>query len=262
VANAFFFESQGRQLLGIYHEPKAARASGDSAVLICPPIGLEFLRTHWVLRQLAAHLTRAGAHVLRFDYFGTGDSEGDGSEGRIEHWLGDIQAADRELREMSGVSKVTVVGLRLGATLAAKAIATGAIKARVAVFWDPVIDGRSYLAGLNAMQDQKVGNWLFARGPLQADEILGFPFPAELRDKIEALDLTKLSKLPVERVHLVVSKEDGQHKQLKSSLAPRTELELIPDAANWDAFEEIEAALLASRIVRAVTSAAAGRSHE
>ena len=65
----------------------------------------------------------------------------------------------------------------------------------------------------------------------------------------------------VERVHLVVSKEDGRHKELKSSLAPRTELEFIPDAANWDAFEEIEAALLASRIVQAVASAAAGRSH-
>src|SRR5262249_16835685 len=163
----------------------------------------------------------------------------DGSEGRVDYWLRDIQAADQELREISGVTKVTVVGLRLGATLAAQAIATGALKARIAVFWDPVVDGHSYLAGLKAMQDRKVRTWVFARGPLQADEILGFPFPGELRDGIEALDLTKISNLPVERVHLVVSKEDGRHKGLKRSLAARTDLEIIPDAGDWDAFEEI-----------------------
>ena len=259
MSSAYFFESQGRNLFGIYHKPKGASAREEVAVLICAPVGLEFIRTHWAIRQLATHLTHMGVHVFRFDYSGTGDSEGDVSEVRVELWLHDIQAAARELQEISGLTKLNIVGLRLGATLAAHAIAMSAVKAREAVFWDPVVEGRTYLAGLETMQKRKVRYWRFARGPLHADEILGFPFPAELHAGIQALDLTKLSKLPVERIHLVTSKKDKQYEKLRTSIATGTEFTLVPDMGDWDELEETEAALLAGRIVQAVATAAAGK---
>ena len=47
------------------------------AVLLCNSIRHEYERCHRTLRQLAAKLAAKGNHVMRFDYFGTGDSQGE-----------------------------------------------------------------------------------------------------------------------------------------------------------------------------------------
>ena len=66
------FGPDGQQRLGIYHAPRASVA-GEGGVVLCAPIGQEYMRTHRPLRQLALALADAGLHVLRFDYHGTGD---------------------------------------------------------------------------------------------------------------------------------------------------------------------------------------------
>ena len=72
-----------------------------------------------LLEQLAAQ----GWHVLRFDYFGTGDSAGEFDEADLTGWEADIEQALDELLDMAGARKVALVGLRLGATLAARVAA-------------------------------------------------------------------------------------------------------------------------------------------
>ena len=130
---ALFFGNTATKLYGVYHPPKAG-VGGISSVLICCPNGYEYIYTHRALRQLAGLLAKRGHHVLRFDYFASGDSAGDAEDGTVEQWIVDIRTAVRELRDISGRDRPSIVGLRLGALLAACAEVSDA---EDLVLWDP-----------------------------------------------------------------------------------------------------------------------------
>ena len=112
--NPFFFGSSEERLLGVHHPPRG-RVPREVGVLLCYPLGQEYMRAHRAFRQLAMLLARRGFHVLRFDWFGTGDSAGAGEEGSIARWLEDARTAIDELKDTAGVTRVSLVGLRLGA---------------------------------------------------------------------------------------------------------------------------------------------------
>ena len=85
--NPFFFGSSERPLYGVHHPPRE-RGPRESGVVLCYPMGQEYMRSHRAFRQLANLLTRKGHHVFRFDYFATGDSSGASGEGTFEMSLG------------------------------------------------------------------------------------------------------------------------------------------------------------------------------
>jgi pimeloyl-ACP methyl ester carboxylesterase len=84
-------------------------------VVIAPPLGYEYWSTHRSLRTLAEALARTGRNVLRFDWDGTGDSAGDARDpGRVSAWRTSLAEAVKAMRE-TGVERVVLVGLCLGA---------------------------------------------------------------------------------------------------------------------------------------------------
>ena len=186
----FFFGDSSAPLFGVYHPPQGAhpRAWG---VVVCNPFGQEYLRAHRALRQLAARLAAAGFHTVRFDYFGCGDSAGDDDEGRVGRWIQDAAAAADEVEALSGSSRLALVGLRLGANVAA-GLASRRAGVEQLVLWDPVLDGRRYLEELAAAHETWIREHARARpdgGAPAAAEVLGFPLPHALRAEIEAFDL-------------------------------------------------------------------------
>jgi uncharacterized protein len=143
--NPFFFGNSARQLFGAYESPtEPPRSDG---VVLCSPFGEEYLLAHSAYRLLARQLSHAGSHTLRFDYFGTGDSAGEFEDADQNQWLSDIGTAINELRDVGQVSRISLVGLRYGAALAAMAAKKHGGVDRL-VLWDPVIDGPEYLAGI------------------------------------------------------------------------------------------------------------------
>ena len=91
-------------------------APGSHGVVLCNPFGYDALCTHRGWRKLAECLAASGMPALRFDYPGTGDSLGNEDDPhRIEAWIDSIGAAVRYLREGTGVTSVSLVGLRLSA---------------------------------------------------------------------------------------------------------------------------------------------------
>src|SRR2546427_3002506 len=136
----FYFGSPDKLLFGCYHEPTLGRRR-KCAVVVCQPVGHEYINSHRALRQLAARLCDAGFPVLRFDYYGCGDSSGSREEGTILQWLEDVSTAISEVRRRTAVVQVCLIGLRLGGTLAMIAAAQRADPESM-VLWDPVVRDR------------------------------------------------------------------------------------------------------------------------
>ena len=142
LQEAFHFGREPRRLFGILAKPAAPRR--DEAVLICQSWGIEYMRSHRALHLLAERLADGGFYVMRFDYYGTGDSADCSADARIEHWLEDIGDAAQELRVRSGLQRVCIVGHRLGALLASVA-QEGNMAVQRTLLWDPPPSGAHWL---------------------------------------------------------------------------------------------------------------------
>jgi pimeloyl-ACP methyl ester carboxylesterase len=140
--SAFFFGPPGRQLYGYHHAPTGP-ATG--AVVICPAWGREYAHSHRAVRLLARRLAERGAHALRFDYTGTGNSWGNGTDSSIPVWVDDVHLAMNELKTISGLSRVDVLGCRIGAYVGALACVDRPDVHRLAL-WDPVLDGATWVS--------------------------------------------------------------------------------------------------------------------
>ncbi|HEY6432915.1 MAG TPA: alpha/beta fold hydrolase, partial [Acetobacteraceae bacterium] len=185
----FYFGTRQHRLFGIY-EP--ARQSGAHAAVLCYPFGAEYVSAHRSMRQLATLLSAAGYHVLRFDYYGTGDSAGEMTDATLCDWISDIKIAVDELRSMTNSNRITLIGLRLGATLAAMAVAT-LNEIDALVLWDPVVFGPDYLDELGV--DNTVAEPAHAprvgRSPVMdyGYQVGGFPLTFGMSREIATLDL-------------------------------------------------------------------------
>jgi uncharacterized protein len=215
-------------------------------VVICNPFGQEYLRAHRSLREIAARLSEAGFHVLRFDYRGGGDSAGEAGEGRLEGWLEDTAAAAAEIREASGSPRVALVGLRLGATLAALVAHRGGGIGTL-VLWDPVVEGADYLRDLRAAHRAWLSN--HARGAaVREDEALGFPLSEELAADLAGLRLP--GSPPAGRVLIVSSDEGEATPALWRDAAPEAvERRRFPPAPVWLHAEGMERSLVPSELL-------------
>ena len=155
--NPFFFGHSAHPLYGVYHPPQVAKQAPSHAVLLCYPFGQEYMRAHRAYRQLASQLAKKGYHVMRFDYRGTGDSSGDLSDVVFSDWLDDVGVATEELKDMTSASEMSVVGLRLGALVAATA-AEKIPDLSGLVLWDPIISGGAYQQELTDEMPEQGGS--------------------------------------------------------------------------------------------------------
>ena len=186
---------------GWLHEPAAAHAGGHG-VVICPPHGYEALCSHRALRSLAELLARQGLATLRFDYHGTGDSLGsDDDSGRVAAWLDSIAAAVAALRRHSGVERVSVVGLRLGALLAAAAAARMPDVAGLALL-APVPSGVAYLREQRALA-QLANDAPAGLPPETGIWAAGFTIGPRTQHDLRRLDLLELDAPPAPRILLL-----------------------------------------------------------
>jgi uncharacterized protein len=248
----FFGSTPSVSLFGAYHAPP--RGGAGKAVLICPPVGHEYVRSHRALRNLGVQLSRSGCAVLRFDYLGVGDSCGEMGDGRVSQWLTDISLASDELRRRSGHASVVLIGLRLGATLAALAAARRSDVERL-VLWDPVLSGRDYVDELMVLQRAWLQDRLGAEGDSidVAGELLGMPIDEEMLREMAALDLRTLpirhdvaldvvSSVPRPDCDAWVGGLTTAGKQARSCV--------VPSAGDWQNPEAVHQLLLPHEIVR------------
>lgn len=127
-----------------------AEGAPRSGVVICDPFGIEALAADRSMNHLTAALTREGHAVLRFAPPGLGDSD-ELRKGAsiVGPWRVAIDAAIDVLRSEVGCVGITLVGLRVGAALAAQVAATRDDVERL-VLWAPVA-GRPFVRELKML---------------------------------------------------------------------------------------------------------------
>lgn len=167
----FYFHAQERRLFGVLHP---AAGTTRALVLMCPPLLHEHARSHRFFSQMAGRLAADGVACLRFDYHGTGDSEGADVDFSPDLALADIVAAAAELRRRVGDHPLVLMGIRASAPLAFHAADPAGADALW--LWLPVVDGCAHVKSLEA-QD------LVARTDPHRYPLRALPVPAE-RDEL------------------------------------------------------------------------------
>jgi len=189
-ARALWFGPADRPLFGWVHVPADGRAG--AAVVLCPPLGLERSGAHSTYRLVAELLAARGLAAVRFDYDGTGDSAGaEDDPGRLAAWRASIDHAVDLARSVVSAPAVPValVGMRMGALLAAEAAArTPSVEALV--LWDPCPSGRAFVKHQRAMHLLRFGSVAASGGDEEVPgtvDLPGWRVRADTVDDVRAL---------------------------------------------------------------------------
>lgn len=84
-----FTNPAGCRLVGILHEPRHPRA--DVAVILLSPGVKSRVAPHRLYSKMTSMLLGLGLRVLRFDFYGLGDSEGEIDQRVLEDFYGSVQ---------------------------------------------------------------------------------------------------------------------------------------------------------------------------
>lgn len=242
VRRPFFFGSPARRLFAIHHLPEK-QGREIRAVLLCNALGREYSDSHWALRQLANALAKKGHHVLRFDYFGTGDSDGETEGFTFEGMREDVVEAAQKLLSLSGCDAVTLVGVRVGGTFLSQ-MQFPDIKIEELVLWDPIIDGEIFIRD----QDDTICNVLSDHLPgingitltKAREELDSFFFPPGCYEQICKIDLLLHFECIAERILIVTTEPGSLDEKLVTSLSSsgmEVRCRRIVDQCEWNSFE-------------------------
>ena len=239
---ADFFGSEPTPLLGCYHQP-SSRNETTKSVLICPPIGHEYIRTHWSLRIIANQLARKGCDVLRFDYRGIGDSFGDPNDvTSLEQWITDVETAVQHLKQESGADSVMLLGLRAGSVFAAE-VARRRHDINAIVAWEPVLSGRQYLRQLRSMHTTMIDLWYQKVETVSDDsyeELLGTKYRRELINDLQQWEIDWGS---LEIPQLLIQSEDSLSTD-NADGPPWHKRITVSDEDSWGKLSDLEVAWL------------------
>ena len=140
------FEVQGQRIYGMLHLPDvAAKNSGTKvpAVAMCHGFTGNRIEAHRLFVKAARYFAANGFAVLRFDFRGSGESEGDFEQVTVSDEIADALAALAFVRRQSVVdeNRIGLIGLSLGGCVAACAAARDR-RVKALVLWAAVADLR------------------------------------------------------------------------------------------------------------------------
>jgi len=125
----------GRTLRGMLHLPAASVAKPLPAVVFFHGFTGNRMEAHWIFVKCSRALAKAGLASLRFDFYGSGESDGDFREVTLSGEIADGRAAVAFLRAQTGIDpeRIGLLGLSLGGAVAAT-LAPG-VHAKAVVLW-------------------------------------------------------------------------------------------------------------------------------
>ena len=230
--------SFGRPLAGMVHEPAGERR--EPCAVFCNPFGDERRSSCLAMTRLARGLAQQGWPVLRFDYWGCGESPGDSAQATVLTGIEDVRSAAVFLRARTGCRSVCLLGLRLGATMAVQA-AQRMPECSALALVEPVSNGASYVR--NELRRRQVRRMITTGGGRpeaqhEAPEVVDLDGYA-----VSRRTLGQIQELAIARGRVAF---DGRVLVVQASFTER----LRPDtAAVRDAFAEAGAQVTVQAVV-------------
>ncbi|MDZ7722680.1 MAG: alpha/beta fold hydrolase [candidate division KSB1 bacterium] len=131
------FKSQGHQIMGVHHTSGQQRS-----LLLCHGLTGDKVEDHRLFVHTARAFSEENYDVLRYDFYGSGDSEGDFRQTRLSHNIDNIRDAVSFLRNIK-YKQIAVLGMSLGA--AAAILCANELPIDALILWSPVTDTRKLL---------------------------------------------------------------------------------------------------------------------
>lgn len=269
----FFLERPPHRLFCVY-TPPTAPARG--AVLYIHPFAEEMNRSRRMAALTARALSQAGFGMLSIDLLGCGDSSGDFADASWDEWLADSRAALDWLRGRSG-GHISVIGLRLGAALAAQLGRDAPEIVNRLILWQPVTTGKTMLTQFLRIRVAAAITGSGGEGPKttealrdrleagEAIEVAGYEISPDLArslDRIELATLAPPASIPVHWLELTAEPDrpvsPGANHVIKSwrDAGGAIDAETVVGEAFWSLRETTIAPALIER-VRTILGAAA-----
>jgi uncharacterized protein len=134
-----FSNPRGKLLRGMVHRPAGAKPRGGWPVAVFfHGFTGDRMESHWIFIKCARVLAEEGVASLRFDFYGSGESEGAFYEATLQSEIADATAAYKFIRHHKGIDpgRLGLCGLSLGGCVAA--CVARAARARALVLWSAV----------------------------------------------------------------------------------------------------------------------------
>lgn len=187
-----FFTPTDNGRLATYHYQTNAMKSKMRAILICNPIGQEYIRFYKGLTNLALDLQSEGFETFRFDYSGTGDSEGELTGIiSIETWETNIKNIIQDIKDGTEVEKITIIAVRIGAMLSLQTWNDDMVDS--IILWNPIFDGEKYLEEMDKVNSTFYsGSFAKQNDNSEYFESFGFRFHFKLIEMIKSKQLNNI----------------------------------------------------------------------
>lgn len=260
-----YFPAGDNRLFSVRYEPRLENGIHDKqhCVLLCHSVGAEYARAYRNLQQLAAKLCNAGYTVMRFDYFGCGNSPGDDDQLRVHTMQADVRSAAEHLRRSSGYQRLSLLGVRLGATIAATA---GVADLENLILWDPVINGDDFTQHLDALHHHALTSQ--TRFPqlvttAEPGQAYGHGLCNAKRESLSSLSLPAPELLSdIAQRHLIITSENYAITEPHAAdLCQLPNWQSTSDQIYWHAMDYTESAFSSPGAFAAAVDCLQGESH-
>lgn len=118
------------------HRPDAGRGKSRApGVVFFHGFTGDRMESHWIFVKCARALARVGIASMRFDFYGSGESDGDFREATLQREISDARVAWKFFRrqKMIDTKRVGLLGLSMGGAVAA--CLAPKVRARALVLW-------------------------------------------------------------------------------------------------------------------------------
>ena len=212
-----FVRLEGGALFFWHHSPPATVRRG-AAIVVCPPIGYEYMSAYPTVKILAERLAALGFDVLRIDYDGTGNSTGDYDQpGLAEAWRRSVACAIGEARRLAGSNAVAVVGIRAGGLVALQAVPAIGTVDRL-VLWAAFPSGHAYLRELKALAGLHRQLHAYDDGDDVGINAAGYVMTEETIASISRWTLDAVATAPAEQILLIDRDDRAPDRKLGAHL--------------------------------------------
>lgn len=214
-----FLPGTAGNLFSLYYQPDES-LSKKHIIVFFPPFADEFNKSRRMISLQAQQLASMGFGVLIVDLYGTGDSEGDFADARMEIWRSDMNYILQWLNKRN-VNAITLWGMRLGALLAVDSIPIFSNYPTRLLLWAPVIKAEQFItqflrlrlaadmmkSGVSNETTKSMREQLAKGNGL---EVAGYQLDAQLVTALDSLDLNKYSlshNIPTDWFELVAGED-------------------------------------------------------